>query len=155
MRFTRFAIVLAGGMAAFSATASAQKPIPLDVAENMAHEALTCSRAHGYKTTSVVIVDHFMMQRVMLADDDAPPSTTQTCKIKADSAILFDRPSGDHLPPGATADTPTVTPGATRHKGGAPIKVNGVTIGAIGISGDASDGDCAKATVAKFADKLK
>lgn len=120
----------------------------------MAQDALSCARAHGGKV-SVVIVDWFMMQKVMLSDDGAAPSTAETCKIKADSAILFDRPSGDHLPPGTTADTPTVTPGATRHKGGAPIKVNGVTIGAIGISGAPSDGDCAKATVAKFADKLK
>jgi uncharacterized protein GlcG (DUF336 family) len=155
MRFTRSFVFLAAALAAFSASASAQKPITLADAETMAHEAMNACRVHGYKV-SVVVLDAFQMEKVLLHDDGAAPSNAITCKIKAYSAIMFDRPSGDHIPPGATKFSNVVTPGTTRDKGGVPIKIGDVTIGAIGVSGAPGDWDgvCAKIGLAKVAEKL-
>lgn len=164
LRFTRSLVVVAAAIAAFPASAFAQKPISLEVALEMAHAAMDACHAEPRSRISVAVVGYFMRTKVLLSDDGADPSTTETCKLKADSAILFNRATGSSLPPGATHATPTVTPGGTRAKGGVPIELDGVTIGAIGVSGATGinggtgserDEACARAGVAKVAEKMR
>ena len=78
--------------------------------------------------------------------------------LPAYTAVLFGRPSGQNLPPGPLGHyTPTATPGVTRAKGGIPIIVGDLVIGAIAVAG-APEGDkdelCAAAGLDKVAEKL-
>ena len=158
MRFTRFFVVLAAAIAAFSASASAQKVVTLDMAQTMAQEAMATCRANGYKVTALV-VDALNMPKALLRDDGALASTTEMAKMKAYSTMLYNRPSGpaQPLPPGTVAPPPTLA-GTVNAQGALPIKVGDATIGAIAVSG-APGGDkdavCAAAALAKVADKLK
>jgi len=162
MRFTKLALP-AMAMAALSAAAFAQglptqKMITVDVAQDLAQEAMSACRANGYHVT-VLVVDTLNMPKAMLRDDGAAPATTEIARMKATSTMLYNRPSGpaQPLPPG-TAAPPLPIPGTINAQGGLPIKVGDATIGAIAVSG-APGGDkdaaCATAALAKVADKLK
>src|SRR3954466_567495 len=155
-------VLIAGGVAALSATASAQLPtskiLTLDVAQTIAQEALAKCRADGYKV-SVLVVDGLNAPKAMVRDDGATASTTEVAKMKATATMLYNRPSGPATPPPAgTAAPPATIPGTINAQGGVPIKVGEATIGAVAVSG-APGGDkdaaCANAGIAKAADKLK
>ena len=158
MRFTRSFVVLAAAIAGLSASASAQtKPLSLDDAQAMAQAAADTCHAAGLKVT-VVIVDSLGKPKFILREDFKGPSTFETAQLKAYTAMLFSRPSGQNLPAGGLGHyTPTVTPGVTRSRGGVPVIVGGITIGAIGVAG-AHQGDhdeiCALAGLTKVAEKL-
>ena len=162
MRFTRF-VMLAVGIAFFSAGASAQnmagqKVVTLEMAETMAQTAMATCRTNGFKVT-VLVVDALNMTKAMLRDDGAAPSTTQVATLKANSTMLYNRPSGPaQPPPPGTVAPPSTLPGTINAQGALPIKVGDLTIGAIAVSG-APGGDkdlvCASAGLAKIADKLK
>jgi uncharacterized protein GlcG (DUF336 family) len=158
MRSARFFMVLTAAMAAFSSSASAQKVITLDMAQTIAQEAMATCRANGFKVT-VLVVDALNMPKVLLRDDGAPASTTEVAKMKANSTMLYNRPSGpaQPLPPG-TAAPPSLLAGTLNVQGGVPIKVGDATIGAVAVSGapgGEKDAACANAGIAKIADKLK
>jgi uncharacterized protein GlcG (DUF336 family) len=74
-------------------------------------ESLAACRANGVKVTALV-VDTLNMPKVLLRDDGAPASSTETAKMKATTAMLYDRPSGPAQPlaSGATPP-PAVTAG--------------------------------------------
>jgi uncharacterized protein GlcG (DUF336 family) len=167
MQFTRFFLVLAAAAAVFSASASAQTkstsfetqtlPLSLADARTMADIARATCHAMGYQIT-VLIVDPLGKPKFLMRDDGKKPSTWETANVKAYTAVLFGRPSGQNLPPGPLGHyTPTVTPGVTRAKGGIPIIVGDLVIGAIAVAG-APEGDkdeiCAAAGLAKVAEKL-
>jgi uncharacterized protein GlcG (DUF336 family) len=154
--------LLLTGAAALSTNAFAQLPnskvLTMDVAHTIAQEALTSCRAAGFKVT-VLVVDSLNMPKALLRDDGAAASTTEVAKMKATSTMLYDRPSGPaQAPPPGTPLAPSPLPGTINAQGGVPIKVGGVTIGAVAVSG-APGGDkdaaCANAGLAKVADKLK
>jgi uncharacterized protein GlcG (DUF336 family) len=160
--FSKF-VFPAIAIAAFSTAASAQslpsqKVITVDVAQDLAQEAMSACRANGYHVT-VLVVDTLNMPKAMLRDDGAAPATTEIAKMKATATMLYNRPSGpaQPLPPG-TAAPPLPIPGTINAQGGLPIKVGDATIGAIAVSG-APGGDkdaaCATAALTKLADKLK
>jgi uncharacterized protein GlcG (DUF336 family) len=145
-------------MAVFSSSASAQKVITLDMAQTIAQEAMATCRANGFKVT-VLVVDALNMPKVLLRDDGAPASTTEVAKMKANSTMLYNRPSGpaQPLPPG-TAAPPSLLAGTLNVQGGVPIKVGDATIGAVAVSGapgGEKDAACASTGIAKVADKLK
>lgn len=146
-------------IAALATSGFAQLPasrvLTLDVAETIATEAMAACRAGGYRAT-VVVVDHLNATRVLLRDDGATASTAEVARMKATSAMLYDRPSGPAAP------APAAIPGTIDAYGGVPITIGGVTIGAVGISatpGGAGasgvDVSCANAGLAKVADRLK
>lgn len=159
--FTKLAVLTAAA-AVFSGSALAQLPesrvLTVDVAQTIAHEAMAKCRADGYKVT-VLVVDGLNAPKALLRDDGATASTTEVAKMKATATMLYNRPSGPArpLPPG-TAAPPATIPGTINAQGGVPIKVSGVTIGAVAVSG-APGGDkdaaCANAALEKVADKLK
>ena len=162
MKLTQI-VVLAAGAAMMTASASAQglpsqKVVTVDLAQTMAQAAMARCRADGYKV-SVLVVDSLNAAKAFVRDDGASASTVEVAKMKATSTMLYNRPSGpaQPLPPG-TAAPPATLPGTINAQGGVPIKVDGVTIGAIAVSG-APGGDkdaaCANAGIAKVADQLK
>ena len=149
-------------VAAFTASAFAQLPaskvLTVDVAHAIAQEAMAKCRADGYKVT-VLVVDGLNAPKAMLRDDGATAATTEVAKMKATATMLYDRPSGPAQPlPAGTTAPPATIPGTINGQGGVPIKVGGVTIGAVAVSG-APGGDkdaaCANAGIAKVAEKLK
>jgi len=160
MKLTRFALMAAA--AAYSTSAFAQLPsskiLTMDVAQQIAQEAMAKCRADGYKVT-VLVVDAMNAPKAMLRDDGATPSTTEVAKMKATATMLYNRPSGPaQQPPAGQAAPPATIPGTINAQGGVPIKVGDATIGAVAVSG-APGGDkdaaCANAGIAKVADKLK
>jgi uncharacterized protein GlcG (DUF336 family) len=161
MKLTKLAF-LAVATAALSTSAFAQLPasrvLTLDVAQTIAQEAMAKCRADGYKVT-VLVVDGLNAPKAMLRDDGASASTTEAAKMKATSAMLYNRPSGPAQPlPAGTTAPPATIPGTINAQGAVPIKFGEVTIGAVAVSG-APGGDkdaaCANAALAKVADKLK
>jgi uncharacterized protein GlcG (DUF336 family) len=159
MRFPKFPIFAA---MVFATGVLAQLPpsrvLTLDVAQSIAQETLNQCRANGYKV-AVLVVDSLNSPKAMLRDDGTSPSTAEAAKMKATSAMLYNRPSGppQQPPPGTTAPPATI-PGTINSLGGVPIKFGDITIGAVGVSG-APGGDkdaaCANAALAKLADRLK
>jgi uncharacterized protein GlcG (DUF336 family) len=161
MKFPKFAF-LAAATAAFSTSTFAQLPasriLTLDVAQTIAQEAMAKCRADGYKVT-VLVVDGLNAPKALLRDDGASASTTEAAKMKATSAMLYNRPSGPaQQPPAGTTAPPATIPGTINSLGAVPIKVGDATIGAVAVSG-APGGDkdaaCANAALAKVADRLR
>jgi len=161
MTHTRLAVLIsAGAMLAGSARAQLpnSKVLTLDVAQAIAQEAMAKCHADGYNVT-VLVVDALNAPKALLRADGATASTTEVAKMKATATMLYNRPSGpaQPLPPG-TAAPPATIPGTINAQGGVPIKVGGVTIGAVAVSG-APGGDkdaaCANTALEKLADKLR
>ena len=162
MKCTPF-VALALLTAAFAGSASAQglpstKVLTMDVAQNIAQEAIATCRANGYKV-SVLVVDAANMQKAFLRDDGAGNATVEVARMKANSVMAFGRPSGPpaNLPAGTPAPPP-ILPGTINAMGGVPIKVGDQIIGAVAVSGAPGgdkDASCANAGLAKVADKLK
>ena len=153
---------LAAGVALFAGLLQAQLPqsrvLTLDVAEMIAKETMAKCHADGFKVT-VLVVDAMGAAKVLLRDDGTAPSTAEVAKMKAYSAMLYNRPSGPAQPPPAGQAAPPATiPGTINAQGAVPIKVGDATIGAVAVSG-APGGDkdaaCATFALAKLADRLK
>ena len=159
MKFTRFAVFTAAfGSVVFAQGLPTQKVITVDLAQSLAQEAMARCRADGYKVT-VAVVDHANLLKALLRDDGAGMATIEVARMKNNSVMSFGRASGPppNLAPGAPVPAPVV-PGTINAMGGVPIKVGEQMIGSIAVSG-APGGDkdaaCAKAALAKLADKLK
>ena len=135
-----------------------QKVLTMEVAQEISQEAIATCRASGYKVT-VMVVDGANVMKSLLRDDGATVATVETARLKANSVMVYGRPSGPppNLPAGAPVPPPTL-PGTIYGMGGVPIKVDDQIIGAIGVSGAPSgdkDAACANAGLAKVASKLK
>jgi len=136
-----------------------QRNLSLGLAKSIAEAALSECQAKGYHT-SVVVVDRAGQMLVLLRDEQAAPHTTEMARRKAYTARMFrvttaefqKRTAGDQ-PASAQRDITDML----ALSGGVPIKVGEETIGAVGSSGSSleSDDACAKAGIAKVADRLK
>jgi uncharacterized protein GlcG (DUF336 family) len=155
-------VLLISAVTACAGAAHAQLPtskvLTLEVAQDIAQEAMAKCHADGYNVT-VLVVDGLNAPKALLRADGATAATTEVAKMKATATMLYNRPSGpaQPLPPG-TAAPPATIPGTINAQGGVPIKVGNVTIGAVAVSG-APGGDkdaaCANAALAKVAEKLR
>jgi uncharacterized protein GlcG (DUF336 family) len=163
MDFSRL-VVCVCSLPAFSASVFAQglptqKVLTMDVAQEIAHEAITTCRAQGFRIT-VLVVDSSNELKALLRDDGASMGTLEFARLKTNTVILRGgNPSGPprNLPPGAPIPPPPL-PNTTNAQGGLPIKVGNELIGAVGVSGTgavAKDAGCANAGLVKVADKLK
>jgi uncharacterized protein GlcG (DUF336 family) len=158
-RFLTFSIVAAAtAHGAFGQALPARKVLTIDVAQAIAQEALVKCRADGFKVT-VTVVDSTNIVKVLLSDDGAARATVEIGRLKNNSVMAFGRASGPpaNLPPGAPVPAPLLSD-TINAMGGVPINVDGQLIGSVSVSG-APGGDkdaaCAKAGLAKVADKLK
>ena len=68
------------------------KVLTFDLAQTIAHEAMAACRAQGFKIT-VIVVDALNEPKALLRDDGATGSTAEVARMKATSAMLYDRPS--------------------------------------------------------------
>jgi uncharacterized protein GlcG (DUF336 family) len=124
-------------------------PIRLDTAKRAAAAALDAAR-HNNWTMVVAVVDIAGELVYFEKMDDTQNGSVRVAAAKARSAALFKRPTK------AFQDTLTASPdgvrilgldGAVPVEGGVPLFIEGLIVGAIGVSGGTSqeDGVCAKA----------
>jgi glc operon protein GlcG len=124
-------------------------PISLEEAKKVAAPALAEARKNNW-TMAVAIVDTAGNLVYYEKMDHTQLGSAQFCIAKARSAALFKRPTKafqDALASGAVGSRVLRIEGAIPVEGGIPIVQDGKIIGAIGVSGDASEHDsqCAKA----------
>jgi uncharacterized protein GlcG (DUF336 family) len=139
-----------------------QKAIPVELALVIAQGAMEQCRADGFHV-SVSVIDRSGLLKAFLRDEGTGPHTIDLSRRKAFTALTFANrwaTSGEAAKAWKStlgSPMPNVE-GAVGVAGGVPIKVGNDTIGAVGVSG-AVGGDkdeaCAKAGIAKIADKLK
>src|ERR1700722_14050293 len=153
-----FVAALGLSTSAFGQGLPSTKVLTFDVAQTIAQETLAKCRADGHKIT-VMVVDALNMPIVVLRDDGASASTTEFAKMKATTALLYNKPSAPFYPvPPGTPTPPAPILGTHMAMGGVPIKVGDYAIGAVGVAGSPGgdkDAVCANAGIAKIADKLK
>ena len=124
-------------------------PIRLDAARRAATAALAEARRNSW-TMAVAVVDIAGELVYFEKMDDTQNGSVRVAVSKARSAALFKRPTK------AFQDALTATPdglrvlgldGAVPVEGGVPLVIDGMIVGAIGLSGGTSqqDGVCAKA----------
>ena len=135
------------------------KSIAPDTALDLARAALGTCRTNGYQV-SVVVLDRFGQQLVLLRDRFAGLPASATANDKAYTALSFHMTSGDFAKAiqngqlsAGLGGLPHVLPLA----GGLVIEAGGTVLGAVGVAG-APGGDkdeaCAKAGLDLIRDKL-
>ncbi len=144
------------------------KAISLDMAMSMAHGSLDKCRSMNYKC-AITVIDATGRTIVALQDDGANLHRFDVAHKKAYTALVYRRPSKEVVE-GWSKKTAEPVPlqegtmpnppieGTIDMGGGIPIVVGGDVIGAIAVSGAPGwdmDEACAKAGLAKVADKLK
>lgn len=151
--------VAATSYAAFSQNKGllTQKVISLDMAQAMVQGAIEKCRADNYHV-SVHVIDVDGQVRASVRDDGSSEVNYDVSRRKAFTALTYKRPSADMEKAWQNMSAGRIIPGTFGVGGGLPVKVDGETIGAIGVGGaPGSDKDeaCAAAGLAKVADQLK
>jgi uncharacterized protein GlcG (DUF336 family) len=159
--------ITAAVMAACQANAQEvvmQRNLSLGLAKTIAEAALAECKSKGYHTT-VAVVDRAGQLLVLLRDEGAAPHTVEMARRKAYTARMFRMSTQDFqkrtMPDQAMSGQRDISD-MLALSGGVPIQVgsdaaNKETIGGVGSSGSSLETDdaCAKAGIAKVADKLK
>ncbi len=126
------------GIFSFTSQASdviSHRYIGMDLARDLANEAVIACRKDGYHV-SVVVVDRFGNLRAALRDDIASRFTLQIAEEKANAVILAGIPSGQFRDNrGDIRPELNHINGIIIMQGGLPINAGGSRIGAIGVSG--------------------
>ena len=134
------------------------KNIGLDLAQDLAAEAVSACRKKGFQV-SAVVVDRNGLLRVALRDDLAPRFTLQISEEKANLAVMAGTSSGDFR--NRRSDIrPEMNhlDGIIVMEGALEITAGGHRLGAIGVSGAPGgdiDEDCARAALDKYADRIE
>jgi uncharacterized protein GlcG (DUF336 family) len=135
------------------------KSLAPDAAFELARTALTQCRKDGFQVT-VVVVDRFGQQLVLVRDRFAGSMAMTVANQKALTALNFSRSTselGRMMQAGELSRDYLTLPNVVPLGGGLVIQSGGSTLGAVGVSG-ASGGDkdeaCAKAGLAAIQDKL-
>ena len=150
--------VFAVPVAAGAASPIANEPtLSADAALEALAGALRHCRSEG-QHVSVTVVDAAGRVKASVRDDGAAPHTAEHSFRKAYTALSYRMPSADHGKRAAQAKGnaigPQLLPHITTAAGGVPIRAEGATIGAIGVSGTPSsagggqgDAKCAAAGI--------
>jgi uncharacterized protein GlcG (DUF336 family) len=156
-------VALCIGAAASAQEVVTQRNLSLGLAKTIAEAALAECKAKGYHTT-VAVVDRAGQLLVLLRDEEAAPQTVEMAQRKAYTARMFRMTTQDFqkrtMPDQPYAAQRDIS-GMLALSGGVPIQVGPdgkrETIGGVASSGSSLEMDdaCAKAGVAKVADKLK
>jgi uncharacterized protein GlcG (DUF336 family) len=134
------------------------KNVGLELATDLAKEAVNECRKQGYQV-SAVVVDRNGLVRVAMRDDLAPRFTLQISEEKANLAVMAGTSSGDfrNRRDDIRREMNHVD-GIIVMEGGLEIIAGGNRLGAIGVSG-APGGDidqaCAQKALDKYADRLE
>ncbi len=134
------------------------RTIGMELARDIASEAVLACRRKGYQVAAVV-VDRSATLRAALRDDLAPRFTLQIAEEKANAVIMSGTDTGTFARNRA-AIVPQLNEvdGIMILRGGVPIDAGGYRIGAVGVSGAPGgdiDEDCAKAALEKFEERLE
>jgi len=122
--------------------------IGMDLARDLANEAVSACRKDGYHV-SAVVVDRFGILRAALRDDIASRFTLQIAEEKANAVVMAGIPSGQFRDNrGDIRPELNHINGIIMMQGGLPINAGGSRIGAIGVSG-APGGEKDEACAAK------
>jgi uncharacterized protein GlcG (DUF336 family) len=152
-------VLLAGFADAQPRTPPAKGP-PAALAEEAVVAATETCKASGYSVAAVVL-DSSGAPKAVLVGDGAPAVVATFAQRKAATALAFNKTSGEVGEAAKTdaflAEKIQNDPKLIGWAGGLPISAKGELIGAIGVGG-APGGDkdevCAKAALAKIADRL-
>jgi uncharacterized protein GlcG (DUF336 family) len=161
----RKTIFAAASLAVVSiAPASAQAPlieknVSMKMAQMIIDGAIEQCTKDGFKVT-VVIVDNAGVVHASLRGDGTNPHTMEFARKKAYTARTRGQTSLEFM---KLTDNPAnaylrQVPDVVAVGGGVPIKIGGITIGGVGVSGAPAgerDEVCAMAGIAKVADQLK
>lgn len=134
------------------------KNIGLDLAKDLAAEAVDACRKKGYQV-SAVVVDRNGLLRVALRDDLAPRFTLQISEEKANLAVMAGTSSADFRKRrGDIRAEMNHLDGIIVMEGALEIIAGGARLGAIAVSG-APGGDidqaCAQQALDKYAERLE
>ncbi|VAW82421.1 hypothetical protein MNBD_GAMMA14-908 [hydrothermal vent metagenome] len=134
-----------------------QRSIGMELARDVANEAVLACRKAGYQV-SAVVVDREASVRAVLRDDAAPRFTADISRRKANMVIMGGTASGTVVKNRADIRNElNHIDGLIMLKGGLPIIVGGYRIGAVGVSG-APGGDldeaCARAALDALEDRI-
>ncbi|MGB8322986.1 MAG: heme-binding protein [Candidatus Acidiferrum sp.] len=148
--FLAFALATISAIPAFAQMPNPYgAPISLEEAKKVAAPALAEARKNNW-TMAVAIVDTSGNLVYYEKMDNTQLGSAQISIAKARTAAIFKRPTKalqDAVAAGGAGNRILRLDNATPIEGGIPIIQDGKIIGAIGVSGDASehDGQCAKA----------
>jgi len=132
--------------------------IGMELARDIANEAVEVCRKQGYHVTAVVVDRHGLL-RVVLRDDLAARFTLQIAEQKANAAVMSGIDSGAFR-----ANRADIRPemnhveGILMMQGGVLINAGGYRIGAVGVSGapgGEKDEVCAKQALKKYQERLE
>ncbi|WP_242421400.1 heme-binding protein [Acidovorax sp. Root267] len=137
-----------------------EKNISLDLATQIASQAVATCTANGY-AVSATVVDRAGVVRAVQRADNAGPHTIDSSRLKAYTSVsarettlsLMERA----LKNPAAANLVNI-PGYLLLGGGVPVKAGSDVIGAVGVGGAPGgqfDEQCAVAGIAKVQDQLK
>jgi uncharacterized protein GlcG (DUF336 family) len=159
-KFSTLALILT--MAAYPLTGGASdvigvKNIGMELARDIASEAVLACRKKGYQV-SAVVVDRNGIQRAAIRDDIASRFTLEIAERKANMVVMSGVASGEFR-----ASRADIRPelnhidGLIVMEGGLPLEAGGSRIGAVGVSGAPGgdiDASCAAEALAKMEDRL-
>ena len=160
--FIMTAVWLFAGLEASAQGLVNQKALSLEMAQAVVAGTVERCRADGFRV-SVTVVDAAGQMKAFVRDENTGPHTIDTSQRKAYTALTFASRWATSLEAANAWGSKLGSPmpnveGTTGMGGGVPIKVDGVAIGAVGVSG-AVGGDkdeiCANAGIAKIAHLLK
>jgi len=134
-----------------------QRSIGMELARDVANQAVLACRKAGYQI-SAVVVDKNASVRAMLRDDAAARFTLDLAQRKANMVIMGGTDSGSVVKNRADIRNElNHIDGLIMLRGGLPIIVGGYLIGAVGVSG-APGGDkdeaCAQAALDVLEDRI-
>ncbi|WP_319557626.1 heme-binding protein [Thiomicrorhabdus sp.] len=142
----------------YAADVVEEKNIGMELARDLASEAVYACRENGF-SVSAVVVDRHGNRRAVLRDDFASRFTMQIAEEKANATVMsglksgqFRELRGDIRPELNHVDGVLILIGAV------PIMSNGIRIGALGVSGapgGEKDEVCAAKAIEKLADRLE
>ena len=134
------------------------KGIGMDLARDIADEAVKACKAQGYNVSAVVVDRHGLL-RVALRDDLAARFTLQIAEQKANAAIMSGIDSGVFRESRKDIrQEMNHVEGILMMVGGVVINAGGYRIGAVGVSGapgGEKDEVCAKAALGKLQERLE
>jgi uncharacterized protein GlcG (DUF336 family) len=164
MKLARFTLSAAAILATSITCASAQavfteKNVSMKMTQMIIDGTIEQCSKDGYKV-SVVVVDNAGSVRGSLRGDGTSPATVEFARKKAYTARVRNQTSLEFM---TFTDNPANAglrqiPDVVAIGGGVPLRISGVAIGAVGVSGapgGEKDEACAAAGIAKVAEYLR
>ncbi len=151
-------VLVASPAAVQAADVLEQRNIGMELARDLADQAVRACRKAGYQVAAVV-VDRDANLRAVLRDDLAPRFTVEIARRKANMAIMGGAPTSDLVRRrGDIRQELNHIHGLIMMGGGLPVVVGGYRVGAIGVSGaPGADKDeaCARAALEALAERIE